>query len=164
MNSLSFDLNIPDSSKIASGAIVIGDVIIGNNVGIWYNAVVRSEEGRIIIGDNTNIQDCAVIHLDPGGQVNIGDGVTVGHGAIVHGATVGDNTVVGMGATILNDAMIGDDCIIAAGALVPGGMMVPDGSLVVGVPGRIVRKLSEEEVNNNRINAEHYVSYISSIM
>jgi len=156
-------VNIPDSSRIASGAVVKGNVSIGERVGIWYNAVVRCEDGSITIGDNTNIQDNAVVHLDPGGQVIIGDGVTVGHGAIVHGCVIGDNVVVGMGATILNDAMIGDNCIIGAGALVKQNDIIPDGSLVVGVPGKIVRKLTDEEIKHNHDNAMHYVDFIKLI-
>lgn len=155
---------IPDSSKVASGAIVIGDVSIGENVGIWYNAVIRCESGHVIIGDNSNVQDNAVIHLDPGEEVSIGDGVTIGHGAIVHGSTIGDNTVIGMGAIVLGGAMVGENCIIGAGAVVTGGMIVPDGSMVLGIPGKVVRKLTLDEIEHNKENARHYVSFIKDMI
>lgn len=158
------EIVVPETSKIARGAVVLGNVAIGEHVGIWYNAVVRCEEGSIVIGDESNVQDNAVIHLDPGGSVVIGKGVTIGHGAIIHGCHIGDNTVVGMGAIVLNGAMVGKDCIIGAGAVVTGEMTIPDRSLVIGVPGKVVRMLHDDEIAHNRENAEHYVSYIEDII
>lgn len=154
---------IPENSKVSSTAVVKGDVQIGENVGIWYGAVIRCEEGSIKIGNRSNIQDGVTIHLDPGGHVTIGDNVTIGHGAIVHGCTIGDNTVVGMGAIVLNDAIVGNNCTIGAGAVITGGTTIPDGSMVVGVPGKILRSLTPEEIQHNKANAQHYVEYISKI-
>lgn len=154
---------IPDNSKIASTAVVKGNVTLGEYVGVWYGAVIRCEEGSITIGNRSNIQDGAIIHLDPGGEVVVGDDVTIGHRAIVHGCKVGNNTVIGMGSIILNGASIGNNCIIGAGAVVTGGVTIPDGSMVVGVPGKILRSLSPAEIQHNKTNAMHYVDYISLI-
>ena len=115
---------------IAENAVVVGDVVLAKNCGIWYGAVLRGDEGHIEVGEDTNIQDNAVVHEN----VTLGKGCTVGHGAIVHGCTVGDNTLIGMGATILNGAKIGRDCIVGAGALVTGKMDAPDGSMILGRP------------------------------
>lgn len=142
---------------IAPGAYVGGDVTLGNNVGIWYNAVVRGDSGHIEIGDNSNVQDNCTVHTDPGHKVTIGTGVTIGHNAIVHGCTIEDNTIIGMGSIILNGAVIGKNCMVGAGALVTGKMKIPDNSLVFGNPAKIVRQLTEEEIEANRQNAKHYV-------
>ena len=142
---------------IAPGAFVIGDVKLGENVGIWYNAVVRGDSNAIEIGDNTNVQDNATIHTDADFPVHIGNGVTIGHNAIVHGCTVGDNSVIGMGSIILNGAVIGENCIVGAGALVTGKLCVPANSLVLGNPAKVVRELTEAEIGSNRANAAHYV-------
>ena len=142
---------------IAPGAVVLGDVHMEENVGIWYNATVRGDREPIRIGKGSNIQDNCVVHVDTGFPVTIGENVTVGHGAIVHGCTIGDNSLIGMGAILLNGCRIGKNCIIAAGALVTQGCEVPDNSLVMGNPGRIKRAVTEEEVQNNLKNAQHYV-------
>lgn len=142
---------------VAPGAVVIGDVILGDHVNIWFHAVIRADTGKIRIGNNTNIQDNCVLHVDFQADVKIGADVTVGHGAIVHGCTVGDNTLIGMGAIILNHAVIGKNCIVGAGALVPEGRVIPDNSLVVGSPARIVRSVTAEEILGIKHNAEHYV-------
>lgn len=119
---------------VAANATVLGDVTLGRGVNIWYGAVLRADEGALILGENSNVQDNAVLHCDPGGQVVLGKNVTVGHSALVHGCTVGDNSLIGMHATILNHAVVGKNCIIGAGALVPEGMVIPDNSVAVGVP------------------------------
>ena len=143
----------------AKNATIKGNVKIGKGSSIWYGAVVRaSKEARITIGDNTNIQDNCVLHVDVDGELTVGSGVTIGHGAIVHCRSVGDDTLIGMGATILNRAKVGKGCIIGANALVTIGMEIPDNSLVMGCPAKIVRSLSEEEVEANRVNAMHYVA------
>ncbi len=142
---------------VASGARVLGNVEFGENVNIWFNAVIRADDRKIYIGNNSNIQDNCTLHIEEDADVYIGDYVTVGHNAIVHGCTVGDNTVVGMGAIILNHAKIGKNCIIGAGAVVPEGVDIPDNSLVIGVPGKVKRILSEEEIIENKNNAIHYV-------
>lgn len=148
---------IPESAFIAEGAVVKGDVTLGENCSIWYHATIRADRSTITIGDNSNIQDNCVVHVDAGAGVCIGSGVTVGHSAIVHGCTVGDNTLVGMGAILLNDCVIGKNCIIGAGTLVTQNTRIPDNSLVLGNPGRVKRALTPEEIESNRRNALHYV-------
>lgn len=142
---------------IAPNASVMGNVLLGNNASVWYGAVLRGDVEKIIIGNRSNIQDGAVIHADYDEPTLIGDDVTVGHGAIVHGATVGNGTLVGMRATILNRAQVGKGCIIGAHALVTEGMIVPDFSMVLGVPGKIVRQLSETQIAHLQESANHYV-------
>lgn len=142
---------------IAPGAVVLGDVTLGANVGIWYNAVVRGDRGPIVIGKGSNVQDNAVVHLDESFPVTIGENVTIGHGAIIHGCIIGDNTLVGMGAIIMNGAHIGKNCIVAAGALVPQGMEVPDNSLVIGSPAKVKRPITDEEIATSLRNARAYV-------
>lgn len=142
-----------DQVMIAENAVVVGDVVLAKNCGIWYGAVLRGDEGHIEVGEDTNIQDNAVVHEN----VTLGKGCTVGHGAIVHGCTVGDNTLIGMGATILNGAKIGRDCIVGAGALVTGKMDAPDGSMILGSPAKVVRPLTAEEIESNREAAQWYV-------
>ena len=148
---------IHPSAYIAPGAVVLGDVTVGEDVGIWYNAVVRGDRGPIVIGRGSNIQDNVTVHLDDPYPVTIGENVTIGHGAIVHGCTIGDNTLVGMGAILMNGTRIGKNCIVAAGALVTQGMEVPDGMLVLGSPAKIKRPITEEELAANLRNAERYV-------
>ena len=138
----------------AAGSVITGDVTIGRDCGVWYNAVIRGDEVDIHIGDRTNIQDNAVVHGDPGNPVWIGSGVTIGHGAIVHGCSIGDNSLIGMGAILLNGARIGRDCIIGAGALVTQGTEIPDGSVAFGNPARIRGQMSPEAVAENRRNAD----------
>lgn len=146
---------------IAPGAHVIGDVLMGENVGIWYNAVVRGDADTIVIGDNTNIQDNSTVHTDADYPVNIGKGVTIGHNAIIHGCTIGDNTVIGMGSIILSGAVIGSNCMIGAGSLITGKMRIPDNSLAFGNPAKVIRAVSAEEIESNRENALHYVALIA---
>ena len=137
---------------ICPGASVTGEVTLGKGVNIWYNAVLRGDEGAITVGENTNIQDCAVLHE----ETVVGAGCTIGHGAIVHGCTIGDNVLIGMGATVLNGARIGDDCIVGAGALVTGKMDAPAGSMILGSPAKVVRPLTEAEIEGNRESARGY--------
>jgi carbonic anhydrase/acetyltransferase-like protein (isoleucine patch superfamily) len=148
--------NIKDSVFLASGAQVVGDVEIGENSSIWYNAVLRGDTNPIRIGENTNVQDNAVLHVNRNRGLFIGDNVTIGHGAIVHGCTVGNNVLVGMGSIILDGAEIGDHCIIGAGALVTANKEIPSGSLVYGNPARIIRALTEEEKDSIIISAKNY--------
>ena len=135
--------DIHESVFIAESASVIGNVTMGRGSSVWFNAVVRGDMKPIVIGEEVNIQDCAVVHTDDQYGTNIGNGVTVGHGAIVHGATIGNDVLVGMGSIVLSGAVIGDNCIIGAGALVRQGMEVPPNSMVVGLPGRIVGEVDE---------------------
>ena len=138
---------------ICEGACVAGDVSLAKGVSVWYNAVLRGDEGAISIGEDTNIQDCAILHE----STSVGRGCTVGHGAILHGCTVGDNTLIGMGAIVLNGAKIGDNCIVGAGALVTGKMDAPAGSMILGSPAKVVRPLTEEEIESNRASARDYL-------
>lgn len=152
-----FKPTIDPSVFIAKGAVVLGDVTIEKDCSIWYNATVRSTESYIKIGEGTNVQDNAVIHVGYSHPTIIGSYVTIGHGAIVHGCTVDDNVLIGMGAIILNGAKIGKNCIIAAGALIPQNKEIPDNSLVMGSPGKIIRQVTAEEIVQNRKNAENYI-------
>ena len=138
---------------ICEGARVSGGVTLGKGVNIWYNAVLRGDDGAITVGENTNIQDCAVLHE----ETQVGAGCTIGHGAIVHGCTVGNNVLIGMGAIVLNGAKIGDDCIVGAGALVTGKMDAPAGSMILGSPAKVVRPLTEAEIASNRESAQGYL-------
>ncbi len=142
---------------IAQGAVVCGEVTMGDKVSIWYNAVVRGDMAPVVIGDETNIQECSVLHVSKGIPLVLGKGVTVGHGAILHSCTIGDNSLIGMGAIVLDGAKIGKNCIIGAGALVTGGTEIPDGSLVIGSPAKVKREMRPEEIEANRKNAEEYV-------
>ena len=142
---------------VAANATVLGDVTLGKGVNIWYGAVLRADEGALILGENSNVQDNAVLHCDPGGQVVLGKNVTVGHSALVHGCTVGDNSLIGMHATILNHAVVGKNCIIGAGALVPEGMVIPDNSVAVGVPARVIKTIRDDQLAHNIENAKAYV-------
>ena len=153
---------IPDSVFVAPGAVIRGDVTVGENSSIWYHSTVRADYASARIGRDTNIQDNCVVHVDMGRVLEIGDGVTVGHSAIVHGCKVGNNTLIGMGAIVMNDAVVGDNCIIGAGALVTERMIIPDNSLVLGQPGRIKRSVTPEEIEANRSNARHYVKEAES--
>ena len=142
---------------IAKGAVVLGDVTLGDNSSVWYNAVVRGDINKIVIGASTNIQDNAVLHLADDFACILGDFVTVGHSAIVHACTIGNESLVGMGAVVLDGAEIGEQCLIGARALVVGGMKVPPGSLVLGSPARVVKQLSPEERANLKYWATKYV-------
>ena len=138
---------------ICEGARVAGDVTLGKGVSVWYNAVLRGDEGAITVGENTNIQDGAVMHE----ETVVGRGCTIGHNAIVHGCTMGDNVLIGMGAVVLNGARIGDDCIVGAGALVTGKMDAPAGSMILGSPAKVVRPLTEAEIESIRQSMEDYL-------
>lgn len=138
---------------ICPGASVTGEVTLGKGVSVWYNAVLRGDEGAITVGEDTNIQDCAVLHE----ETVVGRGCTIGHGAVVHGCIVGDNVLIGMGAIVLNGARIGDDCIVGAGALVTGKMDAPAGSMILGSPAKVVRPLTAEEIEGNRESARGYL-------
>lgn len=138
---------------IASGAVVVGDVTLGENANIWYGAVLRGDSGAIRIGDNSNVQDNCVLHE----TVTVGNGVSVGHGAILHGCTIGDDCVIGMGAIILNGAVLADHCLVGAGAVVTGKMNAPTGSLILGNPAKVVKELSPEQIEYIHKDAENYV-------
>jgi len=142
---------------VAQNAVVIGDVHVAAKASIWFSSVIRGDIEKIRIGTGTNIQDGTVLHADPGHPCVIGDYVTVGHRCMIHGAKIGDRALIGMNATILNGAVIGEECIIGAGALIPEGKVIEPGSLVVGVPGKIRRTITEIERQRLKLQAEHYV-------
>lgn len=155
---------IHPSVFVAPNATVLGNITIGAESSVFFGAVIRDEHARVEIGQRTNIQDNCVLHNDAGFPLVVGDDCTIGHGVILHGCTVGDNTLVGMGAIVLNGAVIGRDCIIGAGALVPQGAVIPDGSLVVGMPGKVRRQVTEEEIAENLASARRYVEKAKDYM
>ena len=138
---------------IAEGAAVVGDVTLGKGVSVWYNAAIRGDQGAIVIGENTNVQDCAVIHE----RATIGRNCTIGHGAIVHGCTIGDGSLIGMGAVVLTGAVLGDHCLVGAGAVVTGKTVAPAGSMLLGSPAKIVKTLTPEAMAQQEKDALHYV-------
>lgn len=138
---------------ISKNATVVGDVKLGNQVSIWYGAVLRGDSGTITVGDATNIQDNCVLHE----AVILGSGCSVGHGAILHGCTIGDNCVIGMGAIVLDGAVIGNDCLVGAGAVVTGKMNAPAGSLLLGNPAKVVKPLTQSQLDYIRADAENYI-------
>lgn len=149
---------IAKSAFIAAGAVVCGDVRIGEKSSVYFNATLRSDRKEITIGDNSNIQDNCILHASPVYPIHVGRNVSVGHGAILHGCTIHDNVLIGMGAIIMNDVEIGENCIIAAGALLTQHKKIPANSLVMGVPGKIVRQLTGEEREKIIVNANHYAA------
>ena len=149
--------NLDKSVITFPGAHIIGDVKIGENSSVWYNAVIRGDRGPIVIGKNSNVQDNCVIHCSDTSITSLGDYVSIGHGAIIHGCEIGNNVIIGMNATVLNNAKIGNDSMVAAGSVVTEGKEFPDRSLIVGTPGKLIRELSDEEVENLKLNALWYV-------
>lgn len=141
---------------VAPSAAVIGRVRLKNNVSVWFNAVVRGDDEPIVVGENSNVQDCAVLHTDPGYPCIVGDNVTVGHQAMLHGCEIGDNTLIGINAVVLTGAKVGKNCLIGSNSLVGEGKTIPDNSLVLGTPGR-VKQLSSEAIAGMQRNYQHYV-------
>lgn len=148
--------SISPTAWIAPSADLIGDVRLGNRCSVWFGAVIRADNTPIILGDETNFQDGAIGHSDPGAPLTLGARVTVGHQAILHGCTIGDEALIGMGARVLNGAVIGSQCIVGAGALVTEGKEFEPRSLIVGSPARAVRSLSDEQVALLKLSAAHY--------
>jgi carbonic anhydrase/acetyltransferase-like protein (isoleucine patch superfamily) len=157
LGNLTPKLPAEDRYWVAPDAHVIGQVELGEDVGIWFGAVLRGDNEPIVIGERTNIQEGVMIHTDPRFPVTIGAGCTIGHHAIIHGCTIGDNSLVGMGATILNGAKIGKNCLVGANALITEGKEFPDNSLIVGSPARVVRSLDEKAAAGLGLSAESYV-------
>ena len=152
--------NVPEISTdswVAPNAIIIGKVKLEKNSSIWFNAVLRGDIEKIVIGENSNIQDGSVLHTDPGCPLTVGKGVTVGHMVMLHGCEISDDTLIGIGSTILNKAKIGKNCIIGANTLVTENKTIPDNSLVLGSPGKVIRKVTDDEIKVIRENAKHYV-------
>ena len=158
------EFRIHESVFRAEGSRIVRKVALGRQSSVWYNAVLRGDEGGIRIGERTNVQDNTVIHAGRGFPVVIGDDVTIGHSAIVHGCTVGDCTLIGMGAVVMNGAVIGSHCLIGAGSLVTGGTVIPDCSLVMGRPAKVVRQVTEEQIRFIQENADHYVKLSAQYM
>ena len=149
--------NKKDSIVICPGAQVIGEVELGEDVSIWHGAVLRGDTDSITIGNNSNVQDNCVVHCTKGFPVKIGDNVSVGHGAVVHGCTLEDNVLIGMNATVLNGAHIAKNSIVGAGAVVSEGKEFPENSLILGVPAKLIKELSPEQVQMIQNNADNYV-------
>lgn len=144
---------------VAPNATVIGSVILGNNASVWFGVVIRGDNDTIEIGDNSNIQENSVLHVDPGMPMTIGKGVTVGHKVMLHGCTIGDNTLIGMNAVVLNGAKIGKNCIVGAHALVPERMEIPDNSVVMGAPAKVVKAVAEGHKAMIAMGSQHYVEH-----
>ncbi len=142
---------------IAPDATVLGDVTLSGKVSIWFGAVIRADKDRIRIGEGSNIQDNAVVHTSKGFPVQIGNMVSVGHGAILHGCTIGNDVLVGMGAIVMNGATIGESSILGAGTVVTEGARIPPHSVVLGVPGKVIRQTTEEQDRGIIANAESYI-------
>ncbi|MEM1262181.1 MAG: gamma carbonic anhydrase family protein [Pseudomonadota bacterium] len=147
-----------DGHFVAPSADVIGNVELHDSVSVWYQAVVRGDQDRIVIGAGSNVQDAAVLHTDAGIELHVGQRVTIGHQAMLHGCVVGDESLIGIGATLLNGATIGRHCIVGAHALVTEGKSFDPGQLIVGAPARAVRELTAEEIQQLQLSAEHYVA------
>jgi carbonic anhydrase/acetyltransferase-like protein (isoleucine patch superfamily) len=148
---------VQDTSFIAPGAYLIGDIQVGKETSIWFNAVLRGDEDSIIIGDRCSIQDNTTIHLNQGFPVVIEDEVTVGHNVVLHGCTIKSRSIIGMGSTILDGAIIGEECIIAANSLIPSGKVIPPRSLVIGSPGKVARELNDHDLEIIQLSIEAYV-------
>ena len=149
----------PDGSNfwVAPSAVLIGRVRLLTNASVWFGAVLRGDNDWITVGENSNVQDNSVIHTDPGQPTTIGANVTIGHKVILHSTTVGDNSLIGMGSTLLNRSRIGRNCLIGANTLIAEGKEIPDNSLVLGAPGRVVRQLTETQIEMLKLSADIYV-------
>ncbi|MEL6685184.1 MAG: gamma carbonic anhydrase family protein [Pseudomonadota bacterium] len=148
--------NVAETAWVAPGSYVVGDVALEDKTSVWFGCTLRGDNERITIGAGSNVQENCVLHTDMGFPLTIGAGCTIGHKAMLHGCVVGENSLIGMGATVLNGAVIGKDCLIGAGALITEGKVIPDGSLVMGVPGKVVRELDEAAIAGLRLSALHY--------
>jgi carbonic anhydrase/acetyltransferase-like protein (isoleucine patch superfamily) len=147
---------IDPTAWVAPDATVIGQVRLGAQVSVWFGAVLRGDNEPIVIGDGSNLQEHVICHTDLGAPLTVGADCTIGHRATLHGCTIGDGTLIGMGATVLNHAVIGRNCLIGAGALVTEGKEIPDGSLVMGVPARVIRPLTADQIAGLLQSAEGY--------
>lgn len=154
----------PFDGWIADNATVIGQVELGQQVSVWFGAVIRADNSKIRIGHFSNVQENAVLHTDAGVELTVGDYVTIGHQAMLHGCTVGDNSLIGINAVVLNHAVIGRNCIIGANALIPEGKVIPDNSVVMGSPGKVVKTLSEDDAKKLTASALHYASHFPKFM
>ena len=153
-------VTVPDDGSfwVAPNAIVLGKVRIERDASVWFNSVVRGDNDPIVIGERTNVQDGCVLHADPGFPLTIGPEATIGHMVMLHGCSIGRGTLIGIGAIVLNGARIGDECLIGAGALIPENKEIPSRSVVFGSPGKIVRQVSEKELERMRLGVEVYAN------
>ncbi|HUP30791.1 MAG TPA: gamma carbonic anhydrase family protein [Usitatibacter sp.] len=142
---------------VAPNAAVIGSVVMEHNASVWWSVTIRADNDVITLGENVNVQDGSVLHTDGGVQLTLARNVSIGHLVMLHGCTVGENSLIGIGAIILNRVVVGKNCLVGAGSLIPEGKVIPDGSLVLGVPGKVVRSLTADEIAMNTWIAEHYV-------
>lgn len=149
---------------IGQGAVIVGDVTLGEETSVWFNASLRGDSESLTIGPRTNIQEGCILHADPGFPAILGAGVTVGHGAVVHGARVGDNSLIGIRAVLLNGVVVGENCIVGACALLTQGKEFPPNSLIMGAPAKTVREVTPEEIERNRRAAEEYVKRSRAFM
>jgi carbonic anhydrase/acetyltransferase-like protein (isoleucine patch superfamily) len=148
---------VHESVFIAPGAYIIGDVIIDEESTVWFNAVLRGDDGPITIAKRCSIQDNTTVHLYEGSPVVIGDDVTIGHNVILHGCKIGRSSIIGMGSTLLDNVEVGEECIIGANTLLAGGIKIPPRSLVLGSPGKVVRELTEKDLQMLQYSSENYV-------
>ncbi|MEP2890969.1 gamma carbonic anhydrase family protein [Tateyamaria sp.] len=147
---------IADDTWVAPDASLVGKVVLERAASVWFGCTIRADHEIILIGEGSNVQENCVMHIDAGFPLTIGKGCTIGHKVMLHGCTIGDNTLIGMGATVLNGAKIGKNCLIGAGALITEGKEIPDGSLVMGMPGKVVRQLDDAAIQGLRASALHY--------
>lgn len=163
MNFINKKPTLEEDVYISETSVIIGDVTLKRNANIWFGAVLRGDVESIVIGQNTNVQENTVVHVDENDHVEVGEGCTIGHGAIIHGCKIGDNTLIGMGAIILNGAEIGSNSIVAAGSLVTQNKKFEDGVLILGNPAKVVRNLTEEEIENNKRSCLGYIELSKEI-
>jgi carbonic anhydrase/acetyltransferase-like protein (isoleucine patch superfamily) len=149
--------SVHSSVFVAPNASVIGSVVLSENVSVWFGATLRGDNDTITLGRNSNVQEGAVMHTDPGLALTVGENVTIGHQAMVHGCTIGDGALIGIQAVILNGAVIGKSCLVGAGAIVTEGKVFPDRSLILGAPAKVVRELSDDDVASLLQGAASYV-------
>jgi carbonic anhydrase/acetyltransferase-like protein (isoleucine patch superfamily) len=147
---------VANDAWVAPGCYVIGDIVVEDRASVWFGSTLRGDNEQITIGAGSNVQENCVLHTDMGFPLTIGAGCTIGHKAMLHGCVIGENSLIGMGATILNGAVIGKNCLIGAGALITEGKNIPDGSLVMGVPGKVMRELDAATIDGLRLSALHY--------
>ncbi|MGJ7520685.1 gamma carbonic anhydrase family protein [Variovorax sp. LT1P1] len=148
---------LADGTWVADSAQVMGSVVLGENVSVWFGAVLRGDTEPLTIGRNSNVQDLSVLHADVGSPLTIGENVTIGHQVMLHGCTIGDNSLIGIQAVVLNNAKIGRNSIVGAGSVVTEGKEFPDNALIIGSPAKVVRTLDDAAVAKLRASAEHYV-------
>lgn len=148
---------IHPTAFVGQGVVIVGNVTLAEESSVWFNTTLRGDTEAIYVGPRSNVQEGCIFHADPGFPAKLSSGVTVGHGAIVHGATVGNNSLIGMRAVLLNGVVVGENCIVGACALLTQGKVFPPGSLIMGIPAQVIRPLTPEEIESNRVAAESYV-------